>query len=88
MEIFFGGKEFYGYAQTCRILQEIPGAQAEYTDRDATRTFFRTVRCHLEDGELVRSHPTDLRAGWIRAPLDVRFSIIHPDVIQQEREFC
>lgn len=44
-----------------------------YLDRDATCGHYCTIRCWLEDGDLVQAHPTDVRRSPISAPADVRY---------------
>ncbi len=52
-----------------------PHARAVFKTRDATGNHWISVRCWLDDGELVRSHPTDQQRGPIAAPVDLEYTV-------------
>jgi hypothetical protein len=63
-----------------------PGAEVEFSTRDATGTCWIAVRCWLDaDGSLVQLHPTDIGRHPIAAPLDVTYRPIPASEVAAER---
>lgn len=62
----------------CPRCEPQPHAHAVFAHRDTTGQHWLEVRCWLDDGELVRSHPTDPRHYPIAAPADVDYRIEEP----------
>lgn len=70
-----GNREiFVNYSEALVLLQADPNTELYLVERDATGYWWQHHGVWLEDGEVVRAHPTDPSRGAILAPLYGRFA--------------